>query len=1185
MNYENFSTEQGFGSGVMRTALAHAERGHAVRETAGKVEAYAPPQGKDAGEDRNLVDTAVRRARAKGNQLAYTFLANGTEEAGSFTYAQLDVAAREIAAGLRRAAQPGDRALLVYETGLDFVSAFYACLYAGIIAVPVPAPETSRLAATRRRLNSVLEDCNPRLLLGTGRTLELLRECDIHTGVGLQWMNTAQFAGGSTIEPVSVQGDTIAYLQYTSGSTGSPRGVVVTHENLVYHLAQIKEALEYDESSVSVCWTPHFHDYALVEGYLLPLFNGTPAYFMAPFAFLKRPASWLEAIGRYSATHSHSPSFGYRYCVRRVTTEQQTRLDLSSWRSAGCGAEPIHPSIPQEFYSTFSSCGLRRQTLLPAYGLAEATLMVTMTPMSEGASVGRFAPAALAQGKAILLTDGEDATQAVVSCGTVVPGTEVAIVDAASRRRLGTQQIGEIWVRSAGVAQGYWGRPQETEETFHASIVGETGLSFLRTGDMGFLHDGRLYVTSRMKDLIIVHGGNYHPQDIEWAVQRAHPALRQDHGAAFSIQKDCEERLCVVQEIERRQYSDEEFEQIFSSVLQAVHDDCGVVPHAVVLIKWASLPKTSSGKVQRARARQDYLSGSLKVIRSWSAEATSPPRSVCGAKPAATLPCNDVTAPPDDRSVQKADELLSWMRHYAETRINSRLIDERRCVPPYIILDFGNQGLFGLQAPTAYGGLELRHADAVRVYQQLGAIDITLATCVFLHNVNGVLPILRFAPQALREEILPRLIAGRELAAFALTEPEAGSNLGGLQARAVRDGDQGWSLYGLKRWNGSAWAGVISVFVRTPDHEGRMRGLSGFVIRQSQPGLRMGPEALTMGVRGIMQNTLYLEGVQVSGKCMLGELGQGAQVVGHVLSHGRIATAAIAVGAMQRCAQLLLRYTTRREIATGLLLDCPQTTVKISEVVHRIAISRQLLSHYAAMLDRGDPVNPDIGMALKVCATDALNFAADLLVQLLGGRGYMENNLAPQIFRDARLLSIGEGANEALVAALGRGVRLTDSVYTYLGDVGGDALAQQLVELRKLVERAGVPESCAATAVQAWRDSLLGRLTCALLDLGAAQTLAARTADHQATLRWARLRFEQQCHLAASGAGAEAVLPVEQIHQEIDSYRSNIGDVEPLAPDVEFSLDPLLRRDANGKDAEGGRHEACAGSIAGSGGV
>ncbi len=1135
-----------------------------------------------------IVEIAARRAREDGARLAYAFLADGELE-GQLTFAELDAAARAVAGGILAHAQAGDRALLVYEAGLDFVCALLGCMYANVIAVPLPAPEASRVHTSMVRLEAVMKDCGARLLLGNPRTLDLMRGSKeyLEGFSTATWLDTQAMGRSeeqvprsrsallSGRQPVVVPGpsttlgvnfardlpfpdlDSLAYLQYTSGSTTSPKGVMINHENIVGHLAGMQEGLGYDASTVSICWMPHFHDYGLIEGVLLPLFNGTPAYLMSPFAFLKRPASWLDAISRFGGTHTQAFNFAYRYCAKRVTDAQRAALDLSSLRSAGNGGEPIHPETSEEFFRAFGSRGLRREALAPVFGLAEATLLVSAVPVTEAPVVGRFNATALGRGE-VEPTSDERVAQSVVACGRLLPNTEVAIVEPQSRQRRHPHEVGEIWVNAPGVARGYWERQDDSAETFRARIAGESdGPTYMRTGDLGFMHDGQLYISAREKDLIIVHGLNHYPQDIEWTVQQTDDVMRGDNGAAFSIDVDGEERLCIVQEVERGRYSEEELAAMIRKVREAITEQHGVPLHSAALIKRASLPKTTSGKIKRRACRQAFLDGTLDSVYVWPARTEKQvPRE---GHPERSRGARDDEQPQSVRGDEvgsRADALIAWMRTYAEKHINSRLIDERRCLPPNVVLDFGNRGMFGLQAPERYGGLALGTRDTLRVYIQLAAIDPTIATLVFLHNTNGVRPIMQHATPTLREELMPILARGRELAAFTLSEPGAGSNLGGVQATAKRDGD-GWRIDGTKRWNGSAWSGVISVFARLVDAEGRARGLTGFVVRQADAGVELGPESLTMGVRGIIQNSITFNGVRVANDRMLGELGKGMHVVEDVLSHGRLATASVGLGAALRSAQLIRRYATRRTIETGLLIDNAQARVKISEMVHRISTDREVLLYAASRLDDGDPIVPEVAMAIKVSATDTGNFAADLMVQLLGGRGYMENNIAPQLFRDARMLSIGEGANEGLIAAVGRSVRIGDAVQGFLGgyDPSG-TIVERLNAASAALERKPSGGAFAGEAAVAWQDAQRGRLAVASLNLAGAMAMS-----EPATTEWARQRFARLCADAESDDIDGSVLPSDQTVRKIDGFRELIGDMEPLAPDVDYALDPLLRRE------------------------
>ena len=407
--------------------------------------------------------------------------------------------------------------------------------------------------------------------------------------------------------------DHVAYLQYTSGSTSAPRGVMVTHRNLIHHAECIDEFGNYDPRSTVLSWMPHFHDYGLVQGILHPLLAEIPAYLMPALAFLKRPIRWLQAIERYGITHSGGPNFAYVHCVRSTTPEERRNLNLTSWRVASCGAEPISKETIATFVEAFAPAGFRREAFFPAYGMAEYTLLASIK--QEGVAPGiRYLDAeALQQGTAKPSSGGEEGTRAVVSCGRPVGDTKVVIVDPRTLRECPPETVGEIWLQGASVAKGYWNRPEETSATFGACVAGTGAGPYLRTGDLGFVQDGELFVTGRLKDLIIIRGRNHYPQDIERTVQGCHPMLRSGGGAAFSIDKDDEERLVVVQEIERREQTTHT-EEIAGAIRQAVSERHDLQVYAVVLIRGGSIPKTTSGKIQRRACKEAFLSHQLTTV-------------------------------------------------------------------------------------------------------------------------------------------------------------------------------------------------------------------------------------------------------------------------------------------------------------------------------------------------------------------------------------------------------------------------------------------------------------------------------------------------------------------------------------------------------------------------------------------
>jgi acyl-CoA synthetase (AMP-forming)/AMP-acid ligase II len=568
-----------------------------------------------------LVELLRWRATHQSDQLAYRFLVDGKSEGNALTYGELDRQARAIAALLQKHHSQGERALLLYPQGLDVIAAFLGCLYAGVIAIPVPPPDAGRLKRALPRLRAIVKDAKATFALTNQRILSILEESqlDFPEFQEMQWMAT---------EAVDVQlaeqwqdcqpsPDAVAYLQYTSGSTSTPKGVMITHHNLMHHSAYLQSACGYDAESVTVTWMPYFHDYGLVEGITQPLYNGHPCYLMSPLAFIKQPVRWLQAISRYRATHSQAPNFAYEQCVRRVSDQQLDLLDLSSWCAAGNAAEPINPRVLEQFFEKFEPCGFRWDSFAPAYGLAEDTLLVSTSPRSQPPVLCLLESDALERNRIVAATEWHDRARAIPSCGQLVCETQVAIVNPTTLARCAPDEVGEVWVADPSVAAGYWNRPEESEATFRARIAGTQAGSFLRTGDLGFMQNGELFITGRLKDLIIIRGTNHYPQDIEWTVQQLHPALRPDYGAAFSIDLDRTEQLIVVQEVERNA-PDFNADEMIAAIRQAISEAHELQVYAVVLVKSGNVLKTSSGKIQRQACKASFLAGELEVLADWS---------------------------------------------------------------------------------------------------------------------------------------------------------------------------------------------------------------------------------------------------------------------------------------------------------------------------------------------------------------------------------------------------------------------------------------------------------------------------------------------------------------------------------------------------------------------------------------
>jgi acyl-CoA synthetase (AMP-forming)/AMP-acid ligase II/acyl carrier protein len=564
-----------------------------------------------------VVELLRARAAESPERTAYTFLRDGEVEEARLTCAGLDVRARAIASFLQGRGLAGERALLLFPPGLEFVSAFFGCLYAGVIAVPAYPPRAHRPDA---RIQDIAADAQPAVVLTTEAVRSALepRRAQNPALAATPWIATDALAdaGAASWREPDLAPDALAFLQYTSGSTRTPKGVMVSHGNVLANSAEIDEVARQDENSVSVSWLPHFHDMGLIYGVIYPVYRGFPGILMAPAAFLQRPLRWLQAASTYGATTSGGPNFAYELCTSRVTAEERARLDLSRWDIAFNGAEPLRASTLDAFARAFAPCGFRRTSLMAAYGMAEATLMVSLTAKHREPTYLRADAAALERNEAVPAADGDAGARVLVGCGEV-SRQRVLIADPATGRACADGQVGEIWLRGPSVARGYWNRPAETAATFGAMRADAAEGPFLRTGDLGLLREGELFVTGRLKDMIIIRGLNHYPQDVEHTVHTSHPALRPDAGAAFSVEAGGEERLVVVQEVDRVQHRRAAMDEVIAAIRRAVTEEHEVEPWAIVLIRHATIAKTSSGKIQRQACRSAYLAGGLAVVAEW----------------------------------------------------------------------------------------------------------------------------------------------------------------------------------------------------------------------------------------------------------------------------------------------------------------------------------------------------------------------------------------------------------------------------------------------------------------------------------------------------------------------------------------------------------------------------------------
>ncbi len=562
-----------------------------------------------------LIDLLQHRAEYQPDANTYTFLMDGEDQEVPLSNLELDRQARAIAARLEDLGMTGERALLLYPSGLEFVAAFFGCLYAGVVAVPAYPPRMNR---SLYRIQAIAADAEAKIALTTRNVIDRVQLDETPDLQAIHWLATDELEAGieSRWTRPDVHPETLAFLQYTSGSTGTPKGVMVSHGNLLHNSALIAHAFEHSRSGVGVHWLPCYHDMGLIGGILQPLYVNCPSVLMPPVAFLQRPIRWLQAITKYRACTSGGPNFAYDLCVDKIRPEQLEELDLSCWRLACNGAEPVRAETIDRFTEYFAPCGFRRETFFPSFGLAESTLMVTGGYRDDDPVVATLDARELEAGRVVTVPADHPNAQRMVGSGKPMTDQKVLIVDPESRVLCPEGRVGEMWIQGPSVAQGYWKRPDETEATFHATLANEPEQGrFLRTGDLGFQLQGEIFCAGRLKDLIIVRGLNHYPQDIELTVGECHPALKSGSGAAFTVEKDGAERLVIVQEMERRQQATAPL--AISLVRKRVSERHQLTVDHVVLVKANSIPKTSSGKIQRHACRRAFLDGTLTVVAQW----------------------------------------------------------------------------------------------------------------------------------------------------------------------------------------------------------------------------------------------------------------------------------------------------------------------------------------------------------------------------------------------------------------------------------------------------------------------------------------------------------------------------------------------------------------------------------------
>jgi acyl-CoA synthetase (AMP-forming)/AMP-acid ligase II/acyl carrier protein len=638
--------------------------------------------------DNTIVEVCERNAGRNPGKILYYFLEDGLNETSRITFGEMQLRAKAIAGELQTKYTKGDRALMLFPPGIEFIVSLFGCFYSGIIAVPAYPPRKNRLF---ERFESIVNDSRPSVIITTRKLKEDIQK-NFYDKKCLQGIDILEYEeiGDEKVElfrDPGLTGDDLALLQYTSGSTGTPHGVMVSHRNIIVNSEFIRQAFRHDENLMGVNWLPGFHDMGLIGALLQPLYVGGSNAIIPPNSFLLRPMNWLRAISKYRSDTAGGPNFALDFCVSHFKADELEGADLSSVKPFFCGAEPIRKETLERFCETFKPYHFRPEQLYPCYGLAESVLIVTGGHLDEKPVYLHVNAGDIEKGIVTPVSPDDPESRAFVSNGFPWLGTTVAIVDPASCKINPAGVIGEIWVSGPSITKGYWNNPEETERTFRAYLADTGEGPFLRTGDLGFIHDGHLYISGRIKDLIIIRGLNHYPHDIEHTAELAHEALQTGAVAAFSVDIDNEERLVIAGEVKRTFLRDLKPGEVFESVMEAVAENHQLQVYSIVLLKPGSLPKTSSGKIQRYACKTEYLRNELEII----ANQTTDRRPETG-----------------DRRPSTADQIQDWLIAWMvkELKISRGSIDIDKQITAYgldslkaVVLARDAEDYFGVEWP------------------------------------------------------------------------------------------------------------------------------------------------------------------------------------------------------------------------------------------------------------------------------------------------------------------------------------------------------------------------------------------------------------------------------------------------------------------------------------------------------
>jgi len=1037
-----------------------------------EIDADSAPDGASEGSgpafDQTLIDSLIRCASARADKVAYTFLADG-DETMEISYGDLRDKVFGLARLLEERGLRGERVLIILPPGLDYIVAFLGCIACGAVAVPLYPPSGMRGS---ERLFGVVRDCAPRAVLRSRSSAARDERALAHAfAADPPWapiFEELEFAGAS--EPRRPDPEDLAFLQYTSGSTGRAKGAMVTHANLVHNARQLARAAGNDADSVHVTFLPLYHDMGLIGMILQSLFIGGTAVLMAPFRFMRDPAKWLRAISRYRATVAGGPNFAYDLCVDRIGADELGRLDLSAWRVAYNGSEPVQPATMDRFGKKFAPAGFSEAAFFPSYGLAESTLYVSGGPAGAPPRIRVFDRDALVRGHARAPAGGRDLVCA--SCGVPPDGQDLRIVDPASWRVCPDGQVGEIWLSSDSVVRGYWSRPAETAETFRAYTTDTAEGPFLRTGDLGVIADGHLYVTGRIKELIIVNGVNHYPSDIEASVQAISPDLRRHAGAAFAREDG---RPVIVQAVNRSVDVDE-LSDLLAEIRRTVWREHEVAPAEIALVNPGEIAKTSSGKIQRGTIRARLEDGSLPTLARWSRDrddgqvgsGANPASAVASARHGSTDPADPDPDPDPDLPDREA-------RARALLRLGERASggDGAAVARPEALLDLADCGLFGLGAPAEHGGAGADAGEIAGVLAAVAARDFELARLLGDHVAYGIRPIARHAHDEARSRVLPRLCEGHGLAAMAVAGPAMRPGRAAFEVEAARLADGSYRLTGraalLGRMSGG---GTIIILARMRDAAAGGATAGAFVLPASgvifaggaEPGAAWPADS---------PDILLLDDAPVEDWRYLGEAAEPERVVQDAHAFARFARAALALGLLERCVRIGGEIVDGDDLGEGEIDREAQAALDDIRADHSALYG--LVRRVGATIDDADTP----GLVPTVCLAESgerLSRGIARLQRLVGARARAHGDALTALARDALALRLLDQPAHELERAVGDALLAGDSgLEGWLAGEIGEAAARTWLEAGP-----GAPSDRPRPA------GAIGRRFCALAGAGGA---------------------------------------------------------------------------------------------------